>query len=442
MAQSSAIRPEELESLMSVCLNSSSIRWDAVNDLVKRREQGFSLEAGFYASEDVFAADVELIFGRHWVFAATEGEIPEAGDFVTVNVGPYSIVIIRDDDDAINAFHNVCRHRGSRILDETRGSVGNLVCPYHSWTYNTAGSLLYAESQNADFDRSHFGLKKVNLKNVAGLLFICLSQEPPADMDEVASVIEPYVAPHCLPRSKVAAQVDIIENGNWKLVMENNRECYHCGVHHELANSLFPIYGYVEGYISPRLQPVFERYTDAQSAMRQQCSVIDIPHEAVEELDTRITGFRIEREPIDNAGESMTMDGRAASARLMGGFETARLGRLGLHLQPNAWFHFMSDHAVTFSALPLGPNKTLVRTTWLVDQDAVEGEDYDVEQLKFVWEQTNNQDRELVERTQLGVESPAYRPGPYSAPEYQVEAFCNWYVSRLSEQLPYLTNQG
>ena len=71
----------------------------------------------------------EFIFSRHWVFAAFEGEIPEAGDYVTVTFGRYSIIIVRDDDGSINAFHNVCRHWGSRILDDKQGSVGNLVCP-------------------------------------------------------------------------------------------------------------------------------------------------------------------------------------------------------------------------------------------------------------------------------------------------------------------------
>jgi Rieske 2Fe-2S family protein len=409
--------------------------WADIKQLVDQRKAGYSLDADFYVNPAVFEADVELVFGRHWIFVASEGEIPEPGDFVTVDVGRASVIVVRDDDE-VRAFHNVCRHRGSRILDHARGEVGNLVCPYHSWTYATSGELIYAESQDpATFDLNQFGLKKVNLRNVAGLLFICLSDQAPEDMDDVAATIEPYLAPHQLRRSKVAAQTDIIENGNWKLVMENNRECYHCGGHQELLNSLFPVYGYAEEDLSPRLKPAFDRYVKAQADLRQQCSVLGMPYVAVEELDTRVTAFRIERDPLDNAGESITMDGRAASRRLMGGFPTAKLGRLGIHMQPNSWFHFMGDHAVTFSVLPVAPDRTMLRTTWLVDRDAVEGQDYDVEKLKRVWEATNDQDRAFVQRAQLGVESPAYEPGPYSAPEYQVEAFCNWYVSRLAANL-------
>ena len=100
--------------------------------------------------------------------------------------------------------------------------------------------------------------------------------------------------------------------------------------------------------------------------------------------------------------------------------------------QPNSWHHFMADHIVTFTVLPIAVDKTLVRTTWLVHKDAVEGVDYDVANLKAVWEATNEQDRRLVEEAQIGVASGAYEPGPYSPfTEELVEKFDNWYVERL-----------
>ena len=95
-----------------------------------------------------------------------------------MEVGPSSVIIVRDDDEEVRAFHNVCRHRGSRILDEERGSVGNLVCPYHHWTYGVDGSLRHADNQPTAFDRSRFGLKPVQVRSVGGLVFICLADEP------------------------------------------------------------------------------------------------------------------------------------------------------------------------------------------------------------------------------------------------------------------------
>ena len=403
--------------------------------LVARRPAGQSLEAPFYVGEEFFGLDIEAVFARHWLFVAAEAELPEPGDYVTVNVGPYSVIVVRDDDEAVQAFHNVCRHRGARILNEERGSVGNIVCGYHRWTYGVDGKLLHAESQAPGFDPSCFGLRSVHVRSVAGLVFICLAEEPPADFDEVAERIAPYIEPHNLRQAKVATQIDLVENGNWKLTMENNRECYHCGGHPELQCSLFPIYGYAEEDIPPVLRPAYERYLKADAEARATYESLGLPYAAIEELDTRTTGFRIQREPLDLAGESFTEDGTAACRRLLADFPTGRLGRLSLHMQPNAWFHFMADHAITFSVIPLAEDRTLVRTTWLVHPDAVEGVDYDLDTLTRVWTATNDQDAVFVARAQRGVTSPAYLPGPYSPTEYQVEAFVNWYVTRLRAHL-------
>ena len=107
------------------------------------------------------------------------------------------------------------------------------------------------------------------------------------------------------------------------------------------------------------------------------------------------------------------------------------LGRLSLHVQPNSWFHFLGDHVVTFSLVPLSVDRTLLRTTWLVHEEAEEGVDYDIPHLTEVWHKTNEQDAELCVRAQMGVSSPAYVPGPYAPHEYQVEAFIAWYIERL-----------
>ena len=397
------------------------------------RTPGHSLPGLLYTSDESYWTDIAAVFGRSWLFVATEPEIAEPGDYVTVALGRWSVVLIRDDDMTVRAFHNVCRHRGSRLLDPGSGSVGNIVCPYHQWTYDTSGSLLHAESSGAGFDRGPLSLRPVHLRSVSGLVFICLADEPPADFDDYAGTVAPYLAPHRLADAKVATQLDIVEDGNWKLVMENNRECTHCGGHPELIRSLFPIYGYQADDISPRLRPAFERYTKAHQEFTATCSELDLPWKPVEELDSRLTGFRIEREPLDLAGESFTVDGKRACTRLLADFPTARLGRLSMHVQPNAWFHGLADHAVTFSVLPIAPDRTLLRTTWLVHKDAVEGRDYDLDRLTTVWRQTNDQDRTFVARAHAGVSDPAYVPGPYLPPEYQVDAFCSWYADRVTE---------
>ncbi|WP_028659034.1 aromatic ring-hydroxylating oxygenase subunit alpha [Nocardioides insulae] len=408
----------------------------AAAELVARHRPGHALEAPFYISQDLFDLDIATVFARHWFFVASEAEIREPGDYLTIDIGDYSVIVLRDDDEEVAAFHNVCRHRGARLLNEDRGAVGNLVCSYHQWTYATDGSLLTAGLQAPGFDKSCFGLKRVHARSVDGLVFICLAADPPADFDDVAGLVTPYLAAHQLRHTKVAAQEDLVEQGNWKLVMENNRECYHCeGGHPELTCTFFPTYGYAPDAIPKRLQPAHTRYLEAQAALERACEQRGLPHAPIEELSGRPTAFRVQREALDGAGESYTRDGSAASRRLLGELDSPRLGRLSVHYQPNSWFHFLADHAITFSVIPLAADRTLVRTTWLVHEDAVEGVDYDLATLTDVWHQTNHQDSTFVARAQAGVRSPAYVPGPYSPTETHVDAFVTWYLERLQEAL-------
>jgi Rieske 2Fe-2S family protein len=347
-------------------------------------------------------------------------------------------VILRDDDMGLRAYHNVCRHRGAKLVHEESGAVGNIVCRYHQWTYNLEGRLLYAEHMGAEFDTSCFGLKPVHVRSVAGLVFICLAAEAPADIDAMEAAMTPYLAPHDLRNCKVAASNDLIERGNWKLTMENNRECYHCsGNHPELTIPLFAYgFGFAPGQMDELELQQAARYEDlvVQSTARWESG--GIPSAEVDHLDDRITGFRTQRLPIDQTGESQTLDTKVASRRLLGQLTDSRLGGLSFWTQPNSWHHFMSDHIVTFTAIPIDAESTLVRTKWLVHKDAREVIDYDVENLTSVWNATNAQDAGLVEIAQAGARTPAYEPGPYSPyTEMLVEKFAKWYLGRLSAGL-------
>ena len=418
---------------MTMTAGSSTVT-DDLAGLVARRRPGYALEAPFYVSRQVFDADISHVFARSWIFVTTEAEIRQPGDFVTIDVGPYSVIVVRDDDGQVRALHNVCRHRGSRVLVDQKGSVGNLVCGYHQWTYGTDGRLLHAGSQASTFDPACFGLKTIHVRQVAGLVFICLATDPPVDFDDMATRITPYIEPHQLTHTKVAAQEDLIEEGNWKLVMENNRECYHCeGGHPELICTFFPTWGYAIEDIPDRLLPAHARYLKAEADLERACTDRGMAYAAIEEISGRASGFRIQREALDGAGESYTRDGSSACKKLLGDFDIPRLGRCSLHHQPNSWFHFLADHAVTFTVLPIAPDRTFLRTTWLVHEDAVEGVDYDLETLTEVWHQTNAQDETFVARAQAGVSSPAYEPGPYAPGEYQVDGFCTWYLEQLAE---------
>lgn len=406
-----------------------------IRRLVAERQPGHSLPAEFYTSDEVFNLDLEAIFGRQWLFVASEAEIREPGDYVTIEFGKTSLIVIRDDDENVQVLHNVCRHRGARVLPPGAGAVGNLVCGYHQWTYRPDGELVYAAAAEEGFDKSCYSLRKVRFRVISGLIFINLSDEPSDDIDAVAKVVEPYFDAHQVGRAKVAAQIDLIEEGNWKLTLENNRECYHCDLHPELGCTYFITWGFPEDQIPPHLQDVHERYLAAEAELEQKCRERGIHYEGVEELDTRLFGFRVQREALDGEGESYSLTGAKLVNRLLGDFDDAKLGRLSMHAQPNFWCHFMADHAITFAVLPISPGKTLVRTTWLVHEDAREGVDYTVDDLTHVWRETNSQDAAFVALAQKGVTDPAYLPGPYVPSEYQVNAFCNWYLDRVNEYI-------
>jgi len=402
--------------------------------LIASRKPGYSLPAPFYLSPEIYQRDLSLIFGRHWIFVGVEPEIPEAGDLFTVDIGSDSIIILRDDDLAVRAFHNVCRHRGARLRPAGRGMVGNLVCPYHQWTYNLRGELVHNQHMGEDFERCNFGLKPVHIENLAGLLFICLAETPAQGFDEMRAAIEHYIAPHHIANTKIAFQKDIIEHGNWKLTMENNRECYHCSANHpELTVSLLE-YGF--GY-QPSMENVeqVKGFEDLLARQHQRWEACGLPSVEIDRLE-HVTGFRTVRLPMVRAGESQTLDTKVASRKPLADFEQLDLGGLSFWTQPNSWHHFMSDHIVSFSVLPLSAHQALLRTRWLVHKDAQEGVDYDLKRLTEVWDATNDQDSALVANAHQGIISRAYEPGPYSPyTEGLVDKFCNWYLDRLGAGL-------
>jgi Rieske 2Fe-2S family protein len=407
-----------------------------VGKLLASRRDGFALPGAFFSDDALYEAELEIIFARHWIFLASAAEIPEDGDYRTYQIGRYPVFLLRRDDGAIVAFHNTCRHRGSRILQQDAGIAGaTLMCPYHRWTYDLDGHVIGCGGTGEEA-RAQPPLKPVHVRQIEGLVFVCLADEPPNDIEDMAARISPYLAPHALANTRVAKQTELIEHGNWKLTIENNRECFHCAGHPELLKSLFEYLNEPdEKSMSDKERAEYCRFLGARDTSQALWKQFAMPYELIEELHGRATGFRTERLVLDGAGESMTPDTRAASRRLLGAFTDARLGTLHLHVQPNAWFHFLADHVLTFSALPLGRNSTLVRTTWLVHADAREGVDYDVNNLTSVWDATNRQDAEFVAETQRGVLSPAYLPGPIGDSEFMVNRFHSWYEERLRAAL-------
>jgi len=392
--------------------------------LLSAQRSGMSLARPFYTDAALFEADLDLIWHREWIFAASVAELGKAGAYVTLQLGKYPVVIVRGADGEIRAFHNVCRHRGQRLCPKTSGNTVKLVCPYHQWTYETDGRLLWARDMGPDFDASKHGLKRLHCAQAAGMIFVCLAEEAP-DFAAVKAAADRYAAPHRMDDLKVAFQSRIVENGNWKLVLENNRECYHCaGSHPSLCRTFNDdpdLVGADDSLSSP-----------AGAAHVNRCEEAGLPSRYIIDANEQ---WRLVRIPFVGDAVSYTMDGKPA-APLIPGMPFANAGSLLFFHYPNTWNHFLSDHVLNFRVLPISPTETEVTTTWLVHKDAVEGRDYDLTRLTEVWEATNDEDRRVVEENQFGINSPAYEPGPYSVKqESGVIQFVDWYVRSMTRSL-------
>lgn len=398
----------------------------SLTDLIARHKTGFSLDRAFYTDPDIYEQDLQNIFYREWLYAIPACQLGKTGAYTRIKIGAYNIILVKAADGEIRAFHNSCRHRGSVICQQRDGQVAKLVCPYHQWTYELDGRLLWARDMGADFDPSQYNLRPVHTRELCGLIYICLADEAP-DFTPFAEAARPYLEVHDLSRAKVAYSSSIIEKGNWKLVWENNRECYHCsGAHPSLCRSfpLDPEIGGVQadGGVSPRLQAHFDR-----------CAASGSPAQFLLAGEGQ---FRMARMPLQETAVSYTMDGKPAVRKPLGRVAPPDAGSLLVFHYPSTWNHFLPDHSLTFRVTPIGPQETEVTTTWLVDRDAVEGVDYDLNRLNEVWIHTNDEDRQIVEANQEGINSPAYLPGPYSADqESGVLQFVDWYLHFMKRAL-------
>lgn len=398
----------------------------SIHELLSRRVPGYSLEQPFYTAQDIFDLDLQNIHYKEWLFAIPACEIPKSGDYVIYDIGAYSVVIVRGNDGVIRAFHNSCRHRGSILCKTKKGRNPRLVCPYHQWTYDLDGKLLWARDMGDDFDMSQYGLTAVHCRVIHGLVYICLADSAP-DIEPFASVAAQYLAPHDLENSKVAFESTIIENANWKLVWENNRECYHCAGNHPSLCRTFPEDARAIGSNSDGAQ------TSELDQHIARCEAVGATSAYKMSADGE---WRFVRVPLNGEAESYTLDTKAAVSLPNSSIPFKNAGSLLKFHYPSTWNHFLSDHALVFRVTPISPTQTEVCTKWLVHKDAVEGRDYDIQRLTEVWLATNAEDKEVVENNQRGIDTPAYKVGPYSVvQEGGVIQFGNWYASTMADKL-------
>jgi phenylpropionate dioxygenase-like ring-hydroxylating dioxygenase large terminal subunit len=392
-----------------------------IAELVHRQKTDHSLLQDLYNSEEAFQHDMERLFMRHWLLAGHASVVPNAGDWVVREVAGESVIILRGRDGELRAFANVCRHRGSRICLEEKGHSSVLVCPYHSWAYNLDGTLRSARHMPPDFDKATHGLKPVAIEVIEGLIFISFAEKPLA-MDHVREAVVSAYQPYGWASAKVAHSETYTIDANWKLAIENYTECYHCSTAH-------PEYSKVHALEQP-----LDKIEDMNRAMDARTCALGIN---IVPIESRV-GSETGREFIFNFRYAL-YDGFLTGSRngkplapLMGAFTDYDGGVTSTHFGPASFFISYPDYGVLYRFLPLTPSTTAMEATWLVRGDAREGIDYDLNELVWLWQVTNEADKFITEDNQRGVNSRYYEPGPYAPVEPNAIRWISWYLGEIT----------
>ncbi|MEM7293092.1 MAG: aromatic ring-hydroxylating dioxygenase subunit alpha [Pseudomonadota bacterium] len=384
-------------------------------------QRGYSLPAEFYCHPTVFERDIEAIALRSWFYVCHESEIADVGAFKLFELAGESIIVVRCDDGSVRAHHNVCRHRGSRVCWESSGQSKSFVCPYHGWAYNLRGELLNKREMDESFDKRLFGLKPAAVSCFHGIVYVNLDPNA-GDFSSSAAQLDPILRPYKLAATKVAHEQTWRVDANWKLTLENFYECYHCApAHPEYARAhTLSLRDVAREKHEPAMLEKSASFGIDNAVVSSEESMSDDPfcvlfHTRHALFDGYVTGSE---------------DGQAV-APLLGDVTGYDGGASDLQFSPFCTGLIYPDHMVLYSFLPVDVNTTDMKVVWLVNGDAQEGRDYDLDQLTWLWRVTTDADEAIILNNQRGVSSRFYEPGPYSTMERYTQQFVEWYLASL-----------
>ncbi|WP_214404432.1 aromatic ring-hydroxylating oxygenase subunit alpha [Pseudonocardia lacus] len=360
-----------------------------------------TLPGSAYTDPAVFTAEQERIFEPAWACVALASDLDKPGAFQKVQVGRESVVLVRGRDGAIRAFLNVCRHRGAQLCTEESGALRrNLQCPYHAWTYDFTGKLVAAPNLTSmpDVDRVEHGLHKVHVTEWLGYVWVCLAEQPPSFDDEVRAEVTgrlgtpAAIDAYDVGRLALGRRITYDVAANWKLIIENFMECYHCATIH------------------PELTAVLPEFADGYAAQYY------VGHGAEFAADAQ--GF--------------TVDGRAGEQRLPGIADDQDRRYYAITIKPGVFVNLVPDHVIVHRMVPLAADRTKVVCDWLFAPDAV-ASGRDLGASVELFHRVNEQDFEACERTQPAMSSRAYRAGGVLVPsEHHIGLFHEWVQQRLA----------
>ena len=396
----------------------------AIADLIASQKPGWALDQRFYTDPEIYQLELDRIVTRNWILAGHASQIPDAGDYLVFSLANESAIIVRTKDGTIRAFANVCRHRGSLICLENRGNKRKFECPYHGWTYDLDGKLIAARSMQRGFNKEEYGLHPVSLKLLGGLIFVCFCDDPPSLEGAQRNLAEP-MAMFDFENLKVAASKTYPIAANWKLAIENYQECYHCATAHPEYAKLHTL----------MLDP--QKRDRIQGPMRQRmaaCGLKDIEHDFIDTYaKPGEQGYGYSRTALFEGYKTGSRDGEPV-APLLGELKDYDGGASDFTLGPFTFFLAYSDHVVGYVFSPVDHKNCQCKIHWFVRNDAVEGKDYDRDELMWLWDVTTHADEKIIVNNWQGVNSRYYRPGPFSGMERMERRYIEWLLQELSNK--------
>jgi len=358
-----------------------------------------ALPAWVYNHPELTRLEIERVLMPSWQIVCHVNSIPRAGDYETFDLGPESVLVLRDRDGSIKAFHNVCRHRGARLLDGAGNCPATITCPYHGWTYRHDGGLIGVPVRDSfpGLERAEHGLRSVRVDTAFGFVFVCLGGDPPPVAKiwgKLAEELAPYRCEEMVPLEPISSEVWPVD---WKIAMDNYLESYHVPIGH------------------PGLYRMFTPDYDDQAS---------VPGVA--------RGLSWMREqPSSRWSERLyqTLVGRAATHLP----EALRRCWRFYSALPNLGIDVFPDQMDFFQVLPAGPGKCIVRGTTF----GLPGASRELRAVRFLSDrintQVNDEDKWLCARVQRGLASSSYKPGPLSRLERYMHEFHNLLRERIPE---------
>ena len=337
-----------------------------------------SLEREFYFSDEIFHQELESIFYSDWICCGREEDLDSTGSYKIFSIGNENLFAIKDKNNDIKIFHNFCKHRGCQIFEDEDSSPlkRNIRCPYHSWVYNFDGSLYKAPHLDLDTKDKKFHLNRVSSETWGGFIFINLSKNPSSFNKYIKNISDQFIR---YPLSELVSSRSFRYEvaANWKVIVENYNECYHCaGVHPELVS----------------IVPAF-KYNGANGLDWDK----GVPHR---------TG-----------ANTFTFSGTTNRDPMPGLNQSEKENHFGQALYPNLMMSLSMDHVAAFILKPLSPTETIIDCRILFHPEESDKSDFNPDDAAEFWNLVNNQDWNICERVQKGMQSRSFQYGYYAPME-------------------------